>query len=65
MEPFAGYPFAKAGVIAGDRLLEFAHRKVESLRSIWVPILDFSPGTDVPLKVRRGKELLDLTVVIE
>ena len=65
LEAFEGYPFAKAGVQQGDRLLEFAHRKVENLRSIWVPINDFSPGTDVPLKIRRGDEVLKLTIVIE
>ena len=65
LEAFSGYPFAKAGVHKGDRLLEFAHRKVENLRSISNPILDFSPGIDVPLRIRRGDELLDLTIVIE
>ena len=65
LEAFSGYPFAKAGVHEGDRLLEFAHRKVSDLSSITNPIIYFSPGTDVPLKIRRGDELLDLTIVIE
>mgnify|MGYP002620812394 CR=1 FL=1 len=65
IKAYEGYPFAKAGVQTSDRLLEFAHRKVTSLRSIWVPINDFAPGTDVPLKIQRGDETLSLTVVIE
>ena len=65
LKVFDGYPFAKAGVQAGDHLLEFAHRKVENLRSIWVPINDFSPGTDVPLKLQRGNTVMDVSVVIE
>ncbi len=65
LKAFEGYPFAKAGVQQGDRLVEFAHRRVTNLRSIWVPINDFSPGTDVPLKISRGDEIIDLTVVIE
>lgn len=62
---FSGYPFAKAGVQKGDILLEFGHRKVENLRSIWVPINDFSPGTDVPLKLQRDGQVIDVSVVIE
>ena len=62
---FEGYAFAKAGVRAGDRLLEFAHRKVKNLRSIWLPLTQFEPGTDVPLKVRRGDQVLELTLIVE
>ncbi len=65
LKVFSGYPFAKAGVQAGDLLIEFGHRKVENLRSIWVPINDFSPGTDVPLKLQRGDKLMDVSIVIE
>ncbi len=65
LKVFSGYPFAKAGVQAGDLLIEFGHRRVENLRSIWVPINDFSPGTDVPLKLQRGDKLIEVSVVIE
>lgn len=65
LKAFEGYPFAKAGVQQGDRILEFAHRRITNLRSIWVPINDFTPGTDVPLKISRGDEVISLTVVIE
>jgi tetratricopeptide (TPR) repeat protein len=59
------YPFAKAGVQAGDRIVELAHRKTESFRDIWTPLLDFDPGTQLPLKVRRGEEILSLSLVVE
>lgn len=65
VQVYEQYPFHKAGVREGDRLLEFGHRKINSLRTIINLIFDFSPGADVPLKVQRGAEVLDLTVVIE
>jgi uncharacterized protein HemY len=60
-----GYPFAKAGAREGDRILEFAHRKIETLRDIWIPLLEFDPGTELPFKVKRGEEIFDLTLVVE
>lgn len=65
LKVYQAYPFEKAGLKEGDHILEFAHRKVTSLRSIWVPINEFTPGTDVPLLIRRGDEILNLTLVIE
>ena len=62
---FAGYPFAKAGVRDGDRILEFAHRKTENLRDIWTRLIQFAPGSDVPLRVQRAGETLDLTLVVQ
>jgi len=60
-----GYPFAKAGVREGDRIFEFAHRKVETLRDIWVPLIEFDPGTELPFRIKRQDEILDLTLVVE
>lgn len=65
LRTFEGYPFARAGVRDGDRILEFAHRKIRSLRDICLPLIEFTPGTDVPLKVQRADELLDLTLIIQ
>ncbi len=62
---YESYPFAKAGVRKGDRILEFAHRKVKTLRDIWIPLIDFEPGTEVPVKVSRNDKILDLTLVVE
>ena len=65
LRAFEGYPFAKAGVREDDRILEVAHRKTASLRDIWLPLINFAPGTDVPLKVERAGELLDLTLIVQ
>lgn len=62
---YEGYPFAKAGVQEGDHITEFAHREVKTLRDIWILLLEFAPGTDIPFKVKRGEEVLDLTLVVE
>ncbi|MFV1950712.1 MAG: tetratricopeptide repeat protein [Nitrospinota bacterium] len=62
---FEGYPFTKAGVRKGDRIIEFAHRKVQTLRDISIPLIEFEPGIDVPVKIKRGDEILDLILVVE
>ncbi len=62
---YEGYPFAKAGVQEGDRITEFAHREMKTLRDIWILLLEFAPGTELPFKVKRGEEVLDLTLVVE
>ena len=62
---FAGYPFAKAGVRDGDRILEFAHREVRRLQDISRWMVQFTPGTDVPVKVQRAGSVLDLTLIVQ
>lgn len=62
---FAGYPFAKAGVRDGDRILEFAHREIRRLQDISRWLVEFTPGTDVPLKVQRAGSVLDLTLIVQ
>ncbi len=65
MTPYEHYPFHKAGVRSGDRILKLGHRSIHDMSSITRLILSFTPGTDVPLKIRRGNVELDLTVTIE
>jgi tetratricopeptide (TPR) repeat protein len=65
LRSYEGYPFAKAGVRDGDRILEFAHRKIRSLRDIRLRLVQFAPGTDVPIKVQRAGDLIDLTLIIQ
>ena len=65
LKVYIDYPFARAGVKEGDELLSFAHRKILSLRSITRLLLDFSPGTEVPLTVKRNNEELSMTLVVE
>lgn len=62
---FQDYPFQKAGVRHGDAILEFAHRKVGTLRDIWLTLIEFEPGTDVPVEVRRGNNTLHLKLIVE
>lgn len=62
---YEGYPFAKAGVQEGDRITEFAHREMKTLRDIWILLLEFAPGAELPFQVKRGEEVLDLVLVVE
>jgi tetratricopeptide (TPR) repeat protein len=62
---FAGYPFAKAGVRNGDRIVELGHRRIQHLRDIWQRLMEFKPGADLPLKVQRAEELVELTVIVQ
>ena len=59
------YPFAKAGFQQGDKILEFAHRKITKLDDMTDLIQRFSPGVDLPVKIRRGNAILMNTFVIE
>ena len=62
---FEGYPFAKAGVLEGDRILMFAHREIHKLRDIWLPLIEFEPGEDIPIRISRDGEPIDLTLIVE
>ncbi|MCK5507369.1 MAG: PDZ domain-containing protein, partial [Desulfobacterales bacterium] len=62
---FEGYPFAKAGVCKGDNILEFAHRKVHRFYDIERVLVEFKIGDNIPVKVKRGSEILFLTLIIE
>lgn len=65
VEAFSEYPFAKAGVQTGDRIVRFAHRPVTTLRDIWIPLIEFQPGTELPLQILRDGATLDLTIHVE
>lgn len=62
---FEGYPFAKAGVREGDSILEFAHRKVYRFWDIERILVEFKIGDNIPVKVKRGSEVMFLTLIIE
>ena len=62
---FEGYPFAKAGVREGDSILEFAHRKVRRFYDIERVLVEFKIGDNIPVKVKRGSEVMFLTLIIE
>jgi tetratricopeptide (TPR) repeat protein len=66
LKVFEEYPFAKAGVLEGDRILEIAHREVHAFNDIQYALTElFERGTAIPVKVKRGNETLLLTLVIE
>lgn len=65
LKVYKDYPFAKAGVKEGDELLSVAHRPITNLRSITRVLLDFLPGTEVTLTVKRNNEELSMTLLVE
>jgi carboxyl-terminal processing protease len=60
-EPYEGYPAAKAGLRAGDKIVEVDGKNVKNLKTDEVSkMLKGKPGTEVTLKIKRlnaeGKE---------
>ncbi len=58
-----GSPADRAGVRGGDRLLAMAGRDLRDAEVDFTPLL--RPGTRIPIKVRRGVEMKQLTVTVE
>ena len=65
LKVYSGYPFAKAGVQAGDRLLMLAHRQPSSVMGIYRILSNFEAGTSVPLSIERNGKALELDLVVE
>jgi serine protease Do len=59
-----GSPAEKAGLKADDVVISFNKQKVEDFEDLITLIGQCTPGKTVPIKVRRGKKILDLEVVI-
>ncbi|MEN9361813.1 MAG: putative periplasmic serine endoprotease DegP-like precursor [Verrucomicrobiota bacterium] len=51
----------KAGLQVGDTLLEVEGKKIEGLEMLGKIVADKSPGTKLPLKIKRGEAELILT----
>jgi tetratricopeptide (TPR) repeat protein len=65
LKAYRGYPFAKAGVKIGDRLLTLAHRQPRSVMGVYRILSNFEVGTSLPLSIeRKGKEL-ELELLLE
>lgn len=62
---FSSYPFYKAGVRDGDRILKFAHREINDLSSLYILLDKFEHKSSVPLVVMRGDKALDLNFIVE
>lgn len=57
-------PAEKAGLQADDVVLRFGKDDVEDLEDLLTLISKRRPGEEVPIRVRRGKEILNLKVVV-
>jgi hypothetical protein len=62
---YSGYPFAKAGVQAADRLLKLAHREPTSVMGIYRILSNFEAGTSVPISIERKGRELEFELVVE
>jgi tetratricopeptide (TPR) repeat protein len=65
LKAYSGYPFSKAGVQAGDRLLMLAHRQPASVMGIYRILSNFEAGTSVPLTIERNGKELELELLVE
>lgn len=59
-----GTPAAKAGLKAGDILVEFDGKKVQNLMDFTVLLRQKKPGDEVEVKVLRGGETLSVKVLL-
>ena len=57
-------PAEKAGLLAGDVMVAFDGKPVHSVEDYTVLLSSHAPGDSVVLKVRRGAETLEITVVL-
>ncbi|MBI1750413.1 MAG: M20/M25/M40 family metallo-hydrolase [Acidobacteria bacterium] len=58
-------PAAKAGLKAGDVLIEFAGKEIKNLYDFTYALRAHKPGEEVSVTVLRGKEKLTVTVKLE
>ncbi len=57
-------PAEKAGLKADDVVIRFGKEPVEDLDDLITLIKERRPGDEVPIRVRRGKKILELKIVI-
>ena len=60
-----GGPADKAGLKAGDRIVQLGTHKIESLSDFDLALRSFSPGDSVEVAVMRGDERVTLKVVLD
>jgi serine protease Do len=57
-------PAEKAGLKADDVVIRFGTSPVEDLEDLLTLIKEHKPGDEVPIRVRRGKKILELKITI-
>jgi hypothetical protein len=65
IKAYSGYPFAKAGVQEGDRVMMLAHRQVKSVLDIYRILSNFTAGTSLPLAIKRQNQQLEFELLVE
>jgi serine protease Do len=61
---FPNTPAQKAGIKPGDVIIEFAGKPVSDFASLQLLVNDSQPGDKVELRIRRGRETVELELVI-
>jgi serine protease Do len=59
-----GSPAEKAGLKPDDVVLRFGKERVEDIEDLLMLISEHKPGDEVPIRIRRGKKILELKIVI-
>jgi serine protease DegQ len=60
----ASGPAAAAGMRPGDVVLRIGERPVDDAGDLYGAVAALRPGSDVPVQVQRGAQVLDLTLKI-
>ena len=60
-----GGPADRAGLKAGDRIIQFGDRKITGLDDFDLALRKFVPGDEVPVTVLRGGKMVRLKVVLD
>jgi len=58
-----GSPAARAGILAGDLVIEYGGKKIENGRKLFIAIGHTEPGTKVRLKIVRNNKEVELEVI--
>ena len=60
-----GGPAEKAGLKAGDRIVQLGTQKIENLSDFDAALRKFSPGETVEVAIMRGDERVTIKVVLD
>jgi len=60
-----GYPAAKAGIIAGDKIIEISGDKVSKWSEMVEKITSSDPNEQITLKINRNNEIIELVLPTE